>query len=268
MGVIVAGGVNVRSRKSRSFSSRLETEGSVERRSISGLAAGYAPAPPASRLPHGTLTQESWLAAKRQARDDMARIWERHQSRQGLAGPGRTDTLESELRAADLRLIDKLGEIAYDMERPVVTGWVFRYGLHSRPFADGHVEEIHRQALRPDLRSVYASADHDRGAFLGSVEDGHLLLRNGPRGLFYALAPHNRPECRSEVERIDNAFYTGSSGRFLILKDRWSTLPGGRKLRTILDLELVHVSPVPRGQYSPHSSIAVERLGRSRQGPR
>lgn len=89
-----------------------------------------------------------------------------------------------------------------------------------------------------DIRALW---NHNDDVILGRVKAGTLKLREDDRGLAIEIDPPRSAE--REVEAIKRGDVDAMSFGFVVRKDRWDERDG-RKLRELLDIDLIEVSPV------------------------
>jgi len=116
----------------------------------------------------------------------------------------------------------------------------------------GFVEQIApgafaKSLLNADVRALW---NHDSNIVLGRNKSGTLTLLEDSEGLYYEVDPPDtqliRDMCISPIERGD---VSQCSFGFYTIADRWDDIDG-QVVRTLLEVELLDVSPVTYPAYN------------------
>lgn len=148
-------------------------------------------------------------------------------------------------------------EIREEGESRFVEGYVNEFGALSEDLG-GFREKVERGAFARSIEQgdVLALWQHDSADPLGRMSNGLLELREDSRGLWFrikaeALSPR-------QLEKVQDGTVRNMSFGFFTKADSWEENDGGT-VRTLLDVELLEVSPVTFPAYRD-SSAAVRSL--------
>lgn len=137
-----------------------------------------------------------------------------------------------------------------DDDRPVAHGYAAVFGRRSVELY-GFTEIIDPGAFTKTVREadVVALWNHDEGALLGRVTSGTLRLSIDDRGLAYEVDLPDTTPGRDVAELLRRKDVRGSSFGFRTIRDTWFEDEDGAVTRTLLEVELIDVSPVARPAY-------------------
>ncbi len=153
-----------------------------------------------------------------------------------------------ELRAAD------------DSVTQVVAGYAAVFGRRSVDLG-GFTELVDPRAFDKTITEadVVALWNHDMGALMGRMSSGTLRLAVDGHGLAYDFDAPDTSAARDLLSLLRRKDVTGSSFGFRTVSDEWLTDAEGRVTRTLLEVELVDVSPVAMPAY-PDTDAALRSL--------
>lgn len=122
-------------------------------------------------------------------------------------------------------------------------------------------EVIRRGALdrslreNPDVRALW---NHDTGAVIGRTTAGTLRLSVDDIGLRFEIDLPSSPLGANVREAVNRGDVTGMSFGFSVAPggDRWSRLSSGQRLRELIDINLIEISPVTFPAYKAASVSA------------
>lgn len=165
------------------------------------------------------------------------------------------EKLEKELRSNKLKVEVRAGDGA-DQPKKIV-GYAVKWDLLSDPIWGCFQERFQKGAFMKCLRDnpdVIASWQHDFGEILGRTTAGTLTVEEDDIGLRYEITPPSWAD--SHVESIERGDVTGSSFTFMALRAEWDDTNPDMEIRTVLEAELIEVSPVTFPAY-PQSEAGV-----------
>lgn len=125
-------------------------------------------------------------------------------------------------------------------------------------FTEQIVPGAFARALR-EKQDVVALVDHDPSKLLGRSKSGTLTLAEDDKGLLVSIDVPNTTLGRDTVESIRRKDISGMSFGFRTQRDKWDRDTKGLPLRTLLDVDLVDVSPVVFPAY-PDTRVGVRSL--------
>jgi len=122
----------------------------------------------------------------------------------------------------------------------------------------GFTERIARGAFSGSLaKDVVALVNHNPDKPLARTSAGSLKLVEDERGLAFEAGPlPDTSHARDVVADIEAGNIRGMSFAFRTLQDVWAKVGPGKWLRTLLDVELLDVSPVTWPAY-PSTEVAL-----------
>ncbi len=121
----------------------------------------------------------------------------------------------------------------------------------------GFTERIAPGAFAGSLgRDVRALLNHNPDLLLGRTKSGTLRLAEDTRGLGFELDLPETQLGRDTAALIERRDLSGMSFAFRTLKDTWAKVGPGKWMRTLLDLELIDVSPVTFPAY-PETEVGL-----------
>lgn len=140
-----------------------------------------------------------------------------------------------------------------DGEPTKIIGYAVRWDQLSHPIWGMFQERFRRGAFTSRMADVYAAWQHDEREILGRTPST-LSLVEDDIGLRYEIIPPAWAE--KYVETIDRGDVRGSSFIFRPIKEEWDESNPDMPIRTVLEADLIEVSPVTRPAY-PQSSVGV-----------
>ncbi len=122
----------------------------------------------------------------------------------------------------------------------------------------GFTERIARGAFSGSLgRDVVALVNHNPDRPLARTSAGTLKLTEDERGLAFEAGPlPDTSHARDVVADIEAGNIKGMSFAFRTLRDTWAKIGPAKWLRTLLDVELLDVSPVVYPAY-PSTEVGL-----------
>lgn len=140
-----------------------------------------------------------------------------------------------------------------DGEPSKIIGYAVRWDQLSVPIYGVFQEQFRKGAFTNHLSDVYASWQHDSREVLGRTP-GTLQLLEDDVGLRYEITAPSWAD--KHIETIERGDVRGSSFIFRSIKDEWNESNPDMAIRTVVEAELIEVSPVTRPAY-PSSSVGV-----------
>ncbi len=145
-----------------------------------------------------------------------------------------------------------------DGDKPKLRGYAAVFNVLSEELF-GFREKIAPGAFKKSIKGdVRAFVNHDSSHIIGRTKSGTLRLKEDATGLLIEIDPPNTSPGRDIVESIRRGDITQMSFGFRTRKEHWET-ENGENIRTLLDLDLLEVSPVVFPAY-PDTSVAVRSL--------
>lgn len=143
---------------------------------------------------------------------------------------------------------------------PGIRGYAAVFNRRSTDLG-GFTELIDPNAFTKSVREsdVVGLWNHDEGKLLGRTSSGTLRLSIDERGLAYDLDLPDTSVGRDVAALTARGDVTGSSFGFRTLADEWHKDENDVVTRTLLQVDLVDVSPVARPAY-PDTSAALRSL--------
>jgi uncharacterized protein len=135
------------------------------------------------------------------------------------------------------------------------TGYAAKYATRSHDLG-GFVETIRSGAFGRAVREGQdgrALINHDAGLILGRTASGTLKLAEDSTGLHYEVDAPDTSYARDLAESMKRGDVTQSSFAFRTREDDWAK-EGRTVLRTLIDLDLLDVSPVTYPAYEDTES--------------
>ena len=123
----------------------------------------------------------------------------------------------------------------------------------------GFREKIAPGAFRYSLehkKRILALWNHDSNMPIGATDGGQLKLEEDSRGLFFDLEPIDTTTGRDVKEMIRSGVVKGVSFGFIVKKDHWDQTDPRNIVRTLVDVDLLEISPTAFPAY-PQTSAAV-----------
>jgi len=154
-----------------------------------------------------------------------------------------------------------------DDGQAVIEGYVVKWNQRSHVitdwFGDKFVERVAKGAFTRSLQEkedIKAFWDHKTHMVLGSTKAGTLELTEDDIGLRYKIIPPDNTWGRDAVESIRRGDVSGTSFGFYTRKDDWEYLAEEDLYqRTLLDIDLVEISPTPLPAYPDSEAQISER---------
>jgi HK97 family phage prohead protease len=107
-----------------------------------------------------------------------------------------------------------------------------------------------------DSADVLALRDHDPKLLLGRTKSGTLQLTDSAEGLRYTIKLPNTTVGNDLAESISRGDLDATSFGFRCLNDSWAATEDGTVIRTLLQVELIEVSPCSFAAY-PDSAVSL-----------
>lgn len=140
----------------------------------------------------------------------------------------------------------------------MVSGYAAVFEKKTKPFW-GFQEQIRSGAFKSSLENrkrILALWNHDDNQPIGSTDGGQLKLNEDERGLFFELAPIDTTAGRDVKEMIRSGVVKGVSFGFVCKKDEWDETDPQNIVRTLIDVDLIEISPTAFPAY-PQTSVNV-----------
>lgn len=135
------------------------------------------------------------------------------------------------------------------------TGYAAKFNTRSHDLG-GFIETVRNGAFGRALnegQDVRALINHDSGLILGRTAAGTLKLAEDSTGLHYQVDAPDTSYARDLAESMKRGDVTQSSFTFRVRQDDWQREGRGR-LRTLIDVDLLDVSPVTYPAYEDTES--------------
>ncbi|HZG83839.1 HK97 family phage prohead protease [Paenibacillus sp.] len=140
-----------------------------------------------------------------------------------------------------------------DGEPTKIIGYAVRWGQLSNPIWGMFQERFEKGAFTNRMSDVYASWQHDVRDTIGRTPNT-LVLTEDDIGLRYEITPPSWAD--KYVESIERGDVKGSSFIFRAIREQWDESNPEMPIRSVLEAELIEVSPVTRPAY-PQSTVGV-----------
>ncbi len=140
-----------------------------------------------------------------------------------------------------------------DGEPTKIIGYAVRWDQLSNPIWGVFQEKFKKGAFTNRMADVYASWQHDEREVLGRTPDT-LVVVEDDIGLRYEITPPSWAE--KYIETIERGDVRGSSFIFRAVKEEWDETNPDTPIRTVVEADLIEVSPVTTPAY-PQSSVGV-----------
>jgi hypothetical protein len=98
--------------------------------------------------------------------------------------------------------------------------------------------------------------DHEATLLMGRTKSGTLTLADTADGLQFSCTLPNTASASDLAESIDRGDLDGVSFGFICVEDNWACADGADVVRTILEAELIEISPCSFAAY-PANSVSV-----------
>lgn len=151
------------------------------------------------------------------------------------------------------------------VRRPIITGFAAVYDSLSEDLG-GFFEVVKPGAFAKSLGAtdVRGLFNHEPSYILGREKSRTLRLFDDPTGFRYEIDPPDTQVARDLITSIERGDIDGSSFGFVIVEERWSTVPDGSPLRELIEVHPFDVSPVTypayEGTASPDTAVALRSL--------
>ena len=142
-------------------------------------------------------------------------------------------------------------------EPTTITGYAVRWDKLSVPLW-GFREKVARGAFSASIQknNIKALWNHNSDMPLGNTAKGSLTLVEDDVGLRFILEPPDSSWGNDAVESIRRGDTDGVSFGFITTVDEWDYSDPQTTIRTIVEGELLEISPTPFPAY-PDTSVAV-----------
>lgn len=149
----------------------------------------------------------------------------------------------------------------------VIEGYVVKWNQRSYVMTDWWgdkiVERVAKGAFTKSLsekKDIKAFWNHNSDMVLGSSRASTLELTEDDVGLRYTILPPNTTAGKDAVESIQRGDVSGTSFGFYVRKDDWEYLAEEDLYqRTLLDVDLIEISPTPLPAYPDSEAQISER---------
>lgn len=156
---------------------------------------------------------------------------------------------------AERRAVDTAFDITNIGDTWQFTGYAAKFDTRSHDLG-GFIETVRKGAFGRALnegQDVRALINHDSGLILGRTTAGTLKLAEDSTGLHYQVDAPDTSYARDLAESMQRGDVTQSSFTFRVRQDDWQREGRGR-LRTLIDVDLLDVSPVTYPAYEDTES--------------
>ncbi|CDN41954.1 HK97 family phage prohead protease [Paenibacillus sp. P22] len=134
-----------------------------------------------------------------------------------------------------------------------IIGYAVRWNQLSNPIWGMFQEQFRKGAFTNRMADVYAAWQHDEREILGRTPST-LQVEEDEIGLRYEIEPPSWAD--KYLETIERGDVRGSSFIFRAVKEEWNETNPDMPIRTVVEAELIEVSPVTRPAY-PSSSVGT-----------
>lgn len=112
-------------------------------------------------------------------------------------------------------------------------------------------------SLKNDVRALWS---HNPDMVIGRSTNGSLVLGEDHHGLNFSLKLPDTTQGRDAYTLIKGGYVTGVSFGFRVKKDSWERgSEGSPHVRTLLDVDLIEISPTPFPAY-PQTSVSARSV--------
>lgn len=153
------------------------------------------------------------------------------------------------------RAVDTAFDISTTASGFTFNGYAAKFDTRSHDLG-GFIETVRGGAFRRALsegQDVRALINHHPGLILGRTASGTLRLAEDSTGLHYEVDAPDTSYARDLAESMQRGDVTQSSFTFRVRQDDWQREGRGR-LRTLIDVDLLDVSPVTYPAYEDTES--------------
>jgi len=150
-------------------------------------------------------------------------------------------------------------------ENNVLTGYVAEFEKFSHElndfFSGKFKEKIRKGAFENSIRSKVIKAlwNHDDNKVLGSTKSKTLNLWEDERGLKFELILPNSSWGKDALESVRRGDVDGMSFGFIPTVTEWDDVNPNETIRTLVEVDLIEVSPVAFPAY-PQTSVSARNL--------
>jgi HK97 family phage prohead protease len=142
-------------------------------------------------------------------------------------------------------------------QKKKITGYAVKWDQLSDPIWGYFQERFRKGAFTNHLKTnpdIVGDWQHDMSEIMGRTSAGTLVVEEDDIGLKYEIDPPSWAE--NHVESIERGDVTGSSFIFRAIKTEWDESNPDMEIRTVIEAELIEVSPVTFPAY-PQSEAGV-----------
>lgn len=138
-----------------------------------------------------------------------------------------------------------------------ISGYAIKWDKLSVPMW-GFREKIAKGAFTESIlkNNIKALWNHNSDMPLGNTAKRSLVLTEDDIGLRFDLQPPNNTWGNDAIESIERGDTDGVSFGFITIRDDWDYSDPQMAIRTVLEGELLEISPTPFPAY-PDTSVAV-----------
>lgn len=144
-----------------------------------------------------------------------------------------------------------------DNQKKKITGYAVKWDQLSEPIWGLFQERFRKGAFTNHLKNnpdIIGDWQHNIGEIMGRTAAGTLTVEEDDIGLKYEIDPPSWAE--KHIETIERGDVTGSSFIFRAIKTEWDDSNPDMEIRTVIEAELIEVSPVTFPAY-PQSEAGV-----------
>lgn len=142
-------------------------------------------------------------------------------------------------------------------QKKKIAGYAVKWDQLSDPIWGYFQERFRKGAFTNHLKSnpdVIGDWQHNMSEIMGRTAAGTLVVEEDDIGLKYEIDPPSWAQ--NHIESIERGDVTGSSFIFRALKTEWDDTNPDMEIRTVIEAELIEVSPVTFPAY-PQSEAGV-----------
>lgn len=151
-------------------------------------------------------------------------------------------------------------EVRNDDDSTTIRGYAAVFDKLSVPLG-GFREKIQRGAFKESLlkNNIKALWNHNSDYPLGSTDGKTLTLEEDERGLFFELELPDNTWGRDAKVAIERKDVDGVSFGFVVNKDSWDHNDSDESIRTLMDVDLIEISPTPFPAY-PDTNVSARSI--------
>jgi HK97 family phage prohead protease len=149
-----------------------------------------------------------------------------------------------------------------ESQKKKIVGYAVKWDQLSDPIWGYFQERFRKGAFANHLKSnpdVIGDWQHDMAEIMGRTAANTLTVEEDDIGLKYEIDPPSWAE--KHIESIERGDVTGSSFIFRAIKTEWDDSNPDMEIRTVIEAELIEVSPVTFPAY-PQSEAGVRSAQR------